>query len=277
MNDPLKKYIDNNREAFENKEPSAELWKKIQANIPQQNKVIETPKRSIATYWSIAASALVVVSAGLYFVLNQDSDQNLNVNQQEIVKKSVQLKPEVVKENPIILEKSNEEFKNKETIISSRIKESENSKQNNLIIDQPSTDNIKEDILLTLNDEQSTSNRIDAIAKLGEYEALNKSDLDALKQKALHDNNTIVRLNAIEVLAKKTPKSAVSEELTNIFLQQDDPMIQMELIGIIGKMDNNKTVPQLTKKLQEMVLDPQTMPFVKDEAYAILLKNNVSQ
>ena len=253
------------------------MWKKIQANIPQQTKVVETPKRSIATYWSIAASALVVVSAGLYFVLNQDSDQNLNVNQREIVRKSVQLKPEVVKENPIILEKSNEEIKNKETIISSRIKESKNSKQNDLIIDQPSTDNIKEDILLTLNDEQSTSNRIDAIAKLGEYEALNKSDLDALKQKALHDNNTIVRLNAIEVLAKKTPKSAVSEELTNIFLQQDDPMIQMELIGIIGKMDNNKTVPQLTKKLQEMVLDPQTMPFVKDEAYAILLKNNVSQ
>ena len=106
---------------------------------------------------------------------------------------------------------------------------------------------------------------------------MNRNDLDALKQKALNDNNTIVRLNAIEVLAKKTPKSTVSEELTNVFLQQDDPMVQMELIGIIGKMDNNKTVPQLTKKLQEMVLDPQTMPFVKDEAYAVLLKNNVSQ
>ena len=49
-------------------------------------------------------------------------------------------------------------------------------------------------------------------------------------------------------------------------------MVQMELIAIIGKMDNNKMVPQLTKKLQEMVLDPQTKPFVKDEAYAVLLK-----
>ncbi|WP_282628041.1 HEAT repeat domain-containing protein [Empedobacter sedimenti] len=277
MNDPLKKYIDNNREAFENKEPSAELWKKIQANIPQQTKVLETPKRSITTYWSIAASALVVVSAGLYFVLNQHSDQNLNVNQQEIVKKSVQVKPEAIKENPVIFEKSSEEFKNNETIVASRIKESKNSKQNDLNTNQIITDNVKEDVLLALNDEQSTSNRIDAIAKLGEYEALNRNDLDALKQKALNDNNTIVRLNAIEVLAKKTPKSTVSEELTNVFLQQDDPMVQMELIGIIGKMDNNKTVPQLTKKLQEMVLDPQTMPFVKDEAYAVLLKNNVSQ
>ena len=273
MNDPLKKYIDNNREAFENKMPSGELWSKIQANIPQENKIEEAPKRSITRYWSIAASALVVVSAGLYFMLNQPTDnvKNGKINQ-EIVQQSVLPKTKELKTEKIVPTKSEEEVSTPKMIVSTKNNQVEKKAQNNVTIEESNIKDSKSIFLNALNDEESTSNRIDAIAKLSEYETLDRNDLELLKQKALHDNNTIVRLNAIEILAKKTPQETVSEELTQVFLQQDDPMVQMELIAIIGKMDNNKMVPQLTKKLQEMVLDPQTKPFVKDEAYAVLLK-----
>ena len=273
MNDPLKKYIDNNREAFENKMPSGELWSKIQANIPQENKIEEAPKRSITRYWSIAASALVVVSAGLYFMLNQPTDNVKNgTTNQEIVKQSVLPKTKELKTEKIVPTKSEEEVSTPKMIVSTKNNQVEKKAQNNVTIEESNIKASKSIFLNALNDEESTSNRIDAIAKLSEYETLDRNDLELLKQKALHDNNTIVRLNAIEILAQKTPKETVSEELTQVFLQQDDPMVQMELIAIIGKMDNNKMVPQLTKKLQEMVLDPQTKPFVKDEAYAVLLK-----
>ena len=273
MNDPLKKYIDNNREAFDNKMPSGELWSKIQANIPQENKIEEAPKRSITRYWSIAASALVVVSAGLYFMLNQPTDnvKNGKINQ-EIVQQSVLPKTKELKTEKIVPTKSEEEVSTSKMIVSTKNNQVEKKAQNNVTIEKSNIKASKSIFLNALNDEESTSNRIDAIAKLSEYETLDRNDLELLKQKALHDNNTIVRLNAIEILAKKTPQETVSEELTQVFLQQDDPMVQMELIAIIGKMDNNKMVPQLTKKLQEMVLDPQTKPFVKDEAYAVLLK-----
>ena len=273
MNDPLKKYIDNNREAFDNKMPSGELWSKIQANIPQENKIEEAPKRSITRYWSIAASALVVVSAGLYFMLNQPTDNVKNgTTNQEIVKQSVLPKTKELKTEKIVPTKSEEEVSTPKMIVSTKNNQVEKKAQNNVTIEKSNIKASKSIFLNALNDEESTSNRIDAIAKLSEYETLDRNDLELLKQKALHDNNTIVRLNAIEILAKKTPQETVSEELTQVFLQQDDPMVQMELIAIIGKMDNNKMVPQLTKKLQEMVLDPQTKPFVKDEAYAVLLK-----
>ena len=273
MNDPLKKYIDNNREAFDNKMPSGELWSKIQANISQENKMEEAPKRSIIHYWSIAASALVVVSAGLYFMLNQPTDnvKNGTINQ-EIVQQSVLPKTKELKTEKIVPTKSEEEVSTPKMIVSTKNNQVEKKAQNNVTIEKSNIKASKSIFLNALNDEESTSNRIDAIAKLSEYKTLDRNDLELLKQKALHDNNTIVRLNAIEILAQKTPKETVSEELTQVFLQQDDPMVQMELIAIIGKMDNNKMVPQLTKKLQEMVLDPQTKPFVKDEAYAVLLK-----
>ena len=92
MDDKLKKYIDKNRADFDNKEPSAELWKRIQTNIPQQPKVLVPQKKWNIGYWSIAASALILVSIGLYFMQN---DHSVSVTKEQIV---VKQKTEKVKQ-----------------------------------------------------------------------------------------------------------------------------------------------------------------------------------
>ena len=131
---------------------------------------------------------------------------------------------------------------------------------------------LKNEILSSLNDQESTSNRIDAIAKIADLPSIDHNLKESLYHLALNDNNTIVRLNALEALASKLPKSEASKELTDLFMKQDDPMVQMELIGMIAHINNDQIDLKLTNKLQEMVLDPTTKPFVKDEAYAVLFR-----
>ena len=275
MDDKLKKYIDKNRADFDNKEPSAELWKRIQTNIPQQPKVLVPQKKWNIGYWSIAASALILVSIGTYFMQN---DYSVSTTKEQIVVKqktekvkqkeqinSVPEKLEDKKSNQIEVATHNKKTETKETILP--------IKEEKIIVEH--TDN--SEILSLLSDQQSTSNRINGIAKLGEFSTLNSEEKEWLTALALKDQNTIVRLNAIEVLSSKLAKTTASDEMTKIFMEQDNPMVQMELIGIIAHLNNDTLDQQLIKKLQEIVLDPKTMPFVKDEAYAVLLKKENNQ
>ena len=275
MDDKLKKYIDKNRADFDNKEPSTDLWKRIQTNIPQQPKVLVPQKKWNIGYWSIAASALILVSIGIYFMQN---DHSFSVAKEQIVvkqktekvkqKKQINSVPEKLedkKSNQIEVATHNKKIETKETILP--------IKEEKIIVEH--TDN--SEILSLLSDQQSTSNRINGIAKLGEFSTLNSEEKEWLTALALKDQNTIVRLNAIEVLSSKLAKTTASDEMTKIFMEQDNPMVQMELIGIIAHLNNDNLDQQLIKKLQEIVLDPKTMPFVKDEAYAVLLKKENNQ
>lgn len=276
MNDSLKKHIDQNREAFENKEPSAELWKRIQAKIPKQEEktlVVETPKKWRIQNWSIAASTLILLSVGGYFFFKNDKVNSIDSTKSiEIVKEKTVEKVEnnQSKSSTSKIEKTtiNDRKQVVSSSIKSKIKPISVEKEEIILIDE----NLKNAILLALNDQESTSNRIDAISKIGTLAHLDSDLKDHLFNLSINDNNTIVRLNALETLATKLPKSEVSKELTDIFMKQDDPMVQMELIGMIAHINNDQIDLKLTTKLQEMVLDPRTKPFVKDEAYAILLR-----
>lgn len=275
MNDSLKKHIDQNREAFENKEPSAELWKRIKAEIPKQEEktlVVETPKKWRIQNWSIAASTLILLSVGGYFFFKNDKINSIDTTKSiEIVKeKTVEKVENNQSKYSTSIEKTN--LNDSKQVVSSSIKSKIKpisvEKEEIILIDE----NLKNDILLALNDQESTSNRIDAISKIGTLAHLDSDLKDHLFNLSINDNNTIVRLNALETLATKLPKSEVSKELTDIFMKQDDPMVQMELIGMIAHINNDQIDLKLTTKLQEMVLDPRTKPFVKDEAYAVLLR-----
>ena len=274
MNDSLKKHIKKNREAFENKEPSAELWKRIQAEIPKQEEktlVIEQPKKWRIQNWSIAASALVLLSVGGYFFLKNDqvnSPKTIEIVKEKQVKKVEEIQPEIVHPTEIKTEQNKKEIQFVTIQKEKKVEKIVQPKEELIGIDE----NLKNEILSSLNDQESTSNRIDAIAKITDLPSIDHNLKKSLYNLALNDNNTIVRLNALEALASKLPKSDVSKELTDIFMKQDDPMVQMELIGMIAHINNDQIDLKLTNKLQEMVLDPTTKPFVKDEAYAVLFR-----
>lgn len=276
MNDDLKKYINNNRDEFDVKQPSPELWKRIQSAVPIQEEIIKPSTKKHIKYWSIAASTIILIGIGAFFIKNNPEHiskptiENIvkkNESEKNIDKES-NLKN--IEENLEIVNKKQKTIHQENNINSVK----DQKKAQIKYVTNEKNNQEKEDFLQLLNDQNSTSNRIKAIAKLSESEVLNQNEIELIRNIALKDENTVVRLNAIEILSTKLSKKTVSSELTNIFLQQDNPIIQMELIGIISHLNNDQPNPELIAKLQEIVLNPTTQTFVKEEAYAVLLKKD---
>ena len=97
------------------------------------------------------------------------------------------------------------------------------------------------------------------------YDVLNR-----LSGTIQNDGNSNVRLAALSVLEKYKEDAYVSNLLVTSFNHQDDPMVQLVLVNLLGKMPNI----QIDEKLYALVNDPSTLELVKDEAYHILLKEN---
>lgn len=275
MKDSLKKHIENKREDFENKMPSGMLWAKIKTQIPLENSEVvvktEIGKNKTVSYWSIAASVLVVFGISFFFfnqskvevpkTLVKTSQKKVVVEQINKTEDKIEIADKINSIPDYSTESQLTKLKAKDKIDSSSEK----------IISKP-TESTNNALFEQLQDEFSTSNRIDALAKLAQVDELNQNELELIKRVTLNDPNTIVRLNSIEVLANKLPEKSINQEMKEIFMSQDDPMIQMELINVLTKVNNHSLDAELIQKLQEIILDPQTKPFVKDEAYAVLLK-----
>ena len=275
MKDSLKKHIENKREDFENKMPSDMLWAKIKTQIPLENSEVvvktEIGKNKTVSYWSIAASVLVVFGISFFFfnqskvevpkTLVKTSQKKVVVEQINKTEDKIEIADKINSIPDYSTESQLTKLKAKDKIDSSSEK----------IISKP-TESTNNALFEQLQDEFSTSNRIDALAKLAQVDELNQNELELIKRVTLNDPNTIVRLNSIEVLANKLPEKSINQVMKEIFMSQDDPMIQMELINVLTKVNNHSLDAELIQKLQEIILDPQTKPFVKDEAYAVLLK-----
>jgi hypothetical protein len=67
----LEDFIRNNRDEFDSEEPSPKVWKDIQkALVPQEKK--SAGKTVTFRRWLAAAGVIIAISAGAFFVLNQN-------------------------------------------------------------------------------------------------------------------------------------------------------------------------------------------------------------
>lgn len=67
MSNKLKKFIWDNRSAFDDETPSEKLWENIEASfsVKKKNKSIIRPIYK----WTMAAAAMLVISSGIYFMV----------------------------------------------------------------------------------------------------------------------------------------------------------------------------------------------------------------
>ena len=281
MDDQLKKYIDRNREEFDLKEPPAMMWQNIKSNIPNlkaENEEIEVEKaekknfRIQPIYYGIAASVILFLTT--YFVLNFNTTEG-NSNQDSIVTTNPikeKTKSDQVIDESILDKEENNEFIIPADYFSEKKFIATNS--NKSITSQEAIISDYDNALVLIRDTISASNRIKGLALLNDTKKISEDDLKMLRNVSLNDSNSIVRLNALEVLGKNLSKDKVTAELNSIFLEQDDAMVQLELINIIKSCDTGFEDQNLIKKLQEIILDSKSSSFLKDEAYVVLLEKN---
>ena len=278
MNDPLKKHIDKNRAEFETKEPPKFMWEQIKSNVPNLKDEKKSDRNIIKLkdfksikpiYYTSAASIIVLIIT--FWRFNTQNQLQIDVN-----KTIVNVDP---KNKNINNSEENKGLKNtEETSLDYVEAVNESNSFNDLAVNVPKENKIISNESITydlIRDSLSVSNRIKGIALLKDFKNISNQDLNLLKELSLNDNNSIVRLNALELLTENLPKEKVSDELTNLFIQQNDAMVQLELINMIKLVNPEFENQKLIKKLQEIILDSKSSPFIKDEAYVVLLEKNI--
>ncbi|OCK50881.1 hypothetical protein BA768_03595 [Chryseobacterium sp. CBo1] len=281
MKDTLKEYIENHREEFDTLEVPDETFDKIMLRLNERNASDEKTVPLFAwKKWVAAASVLIFFSIGLYTFWNQKESEKQIVSIQEKSKAEDKglvdvLSPKNISENAKIETAKqvnrSESFVSNDSVLSKKTEKTKILVQyNNLSENENGFNKIK--ALELLKNEYSASSRLHGIALLKDFSTSDRQVVKILSEKALSDENTNVRLAAVETLSAHIQNPEIGKKIRQIFLQQDDAMVQKELIAILANQKSSEFNTEVNKKLKELTLNPTTADFVKDEAYAVLMR-----
>jgi HEAT repeat protein len=127
---------------------------------------------------------------------------------------------------------------------------------------------ITKDMMSKLNNDQSASQRIQGVNVALSMAKADDEIVKALVKTMNEDQNSNVRLAALEALSKFIGDKQVRVALINSLTRQKDPIVQIQLIQLLVKMKEKGVV----NDLQKIVDDEGTIQAVKDEAYTGIMK-----
>ncbi|MFC7345768.1 HEAT repeat domain-containing protein [Chryseobacterium zhengzhouense] len=280
MKDTLKEYIKNHREEFDTLEVPDETFDKIMFRLDEQNVSDKktTPLFARKT-WVAAASVAVIFSMGFYTFWNQKESEKTIVKAQGKIKTEDEDLVDILKQKNVSetakIETAKQEIKS-ESFVSNNLVSSKKLNETKILVQNNNAENEndfdKTKALELLDNQYSASSRLQGIALLKDFSVSDKQVIEVLSQKALSDENTNVRLAAVETLSVHLQNPDVGKNMRQIFLQQDDAMVQKELISILANQNSSELNTEVNAKLRELTSNPTTAAFVKDEAYAVLMK-----
>ena len=250
MNDQLEKFVHQNRQAFDDLEPSPSLLERMAPtwdSHPIKRKVKFLP----ILRWSAAAILVSLAGIGLFHLFQPKRDINDDL-QTKVQSKSGKVKKEVALE----VIKTNEDL--------------ENSKENlaRPVVLNSTGDFPKQILISRLSNQLSAGERYAAASSIAQLKNIDYDVLHVLVHTINNDPNSNVRLAALEALSRFVYESYVKEQLILSLTKQEDPIVQISLIELLTKMRERNIVNEL-EKLTE---DVQTNEEVKVQAYASLLK-----
>jgi len=126
---------------------------------------------------------------------------------------------------------------------------------------------MKEMMMLSLLDQQSTSQRLKAVNIVNELPDASDKVCQALLATLRNDENTNVRRAALEALVPFTSKASVRQGLVEAISDQESPMVILAISEIMVAIQEKAAAGELQK-----VLDDQNTP----EEIKIQLKNNIN-
>lgn len=123
-------------------------------------------------------------------------------------------------------------------------------------------------VLQSLNDETSASRRLQGINASYEVRSMDGEMINALIRTMNNDENTNVRLAAVEALSHFTKNNKVMNALIASMESQTDPLVQITLINLMVQLKEKGAL----QELQKIIKDEKTMQTVKDEAHMAVFK-----
>lgn len=273
MRDNLKDFVNANRDAFDRKEPSADLWNKIRPQVVPQ---VEEKKIKPLWRWASIAAATLLVGAAAFVIFNQEKKDD-RMDRVAVLKSS----PVQQKEAEEILRPSQQEIvaeaEQKESI---RSIQTMTRKQKTHLVANRTAQKIavekeqehEKDYMQMLQDSVWASTRLAAVLALQKQGNLKKDETQALEKIAVSDESSNVRMAAIETLLDGMTPEVRQQKVQDFFVAQNDPTLQVELMQMIAQRDEAEMKNSTKDKLNAIVEDPFTLKFVKEQAYAVLLQ-----
>lgn len=279
MKDSLKKYIEDHREEFDTLKVPEDTFDKIMSKLNEPAISEKTIPLFTWKKWIAAASIVIIFSVGSFALWNQKENEKSSIAIREKTKTEDENLVEIIKpKNELQTAKimttkqknSSDVFEKNNLNHSKRKAETENLVQNNNSEIEGDFQNAK--ALELMADEYSASSRLEGISLINNFSPSDEKLIAILSEKALSDENTNVRLAAVEALSAHIENTTVRDHIREIFLNQDDPFVQKELIAILAQKNPSTLNSEVSAKLRELTVNPTTAAFVKDEAYAVLMK-----
>jgi hypothetical protein len=259
MNDPIKDFIEQNRAEFDHLEAPAFDMSKFKAKAPiaalRKSRVLTLPT---AAKWLAAASLFIAVAT--FFFFNQEQEQ----------KAIRDLDPQNAKISTVDLPAAEQVKKNANAFVHTKRPHILSSAKRRSNRPAPAVITHSESLFEKLADSSSASRRLAAILEIKKQGKLSNYVIDRLAASLNKDNNSNVRLAALDLLKGYSSDKYVSSVLVTSLATQTDPMVQLELVTLLGNMEHLK----IEEKLYALAADPNTFGAVKDEAYSILLNQN---
>lgn len=245
--DFFKRYVQEHKEAFEDQALPPNMLGNILGNMRERQLLQERKKRKLTYIWMAVAASLMMV-VGTYLFLSKENTVTKPgsqiVSNKDETKTPANLPVEVISPKTQVAVQ----------------------KPTRLVTHQPKVQQHKE-IYAGLADSLSVASRLNAVLKAGSLNKLDQKLKTVLCQVFNEDENDNVRLATLEVLSKFSGDKYVQQQLTAGLSKQKDPVIQLELVKVLGHSNN----PETTDKLIAMADNPSTMDVVKDQVYFALL------
>lgn len=245
--DFFKRYVQEHKEAFEDEALPPNMLGNILGNMRERQLLQERKKRKLTYTWMAVAASLMMV-VGTYLFLSKENTVTKPgsqiVSNKDETETPANLPVEVISPKTQVAVQ----------------------KQTRLVAYQPKVQQHQE-IYAGLADTLSVASRLNAVLKAGSLNKLDQKLKTVLCQVFNEDENDNVRLATLEVLSKFSGDKYVQQQLTAGLSKQKDPVIQLELVKVLGHSNN----PETTDKLIAMADNPSTMDVVKDQVYFALL------
>ena len=109
---------------------------------------------------------------------------------------------------------------------------------------------LREMMVFSLLEKESATDRLKAVGLTSEMNQVSQKVTDALFKTMNQDDNTNVRLAALEALMPYAKQSSVRKELIKSIAIQDSPLVQVALAEFMVAIQEKKSVKELQKLLQ---------------------------
>ncbi|GAB5475446.1 MAG: hypothetical protein Mars2KO_35450 [Maribacter sp.] len=117
------------------------------------------------------------------------------------------------------------------------------------------TENVREQLVLTLLDQPSANKRLQGISEVNKIKKVDDKVIGALLQTLNNDTNVNVRLAAIESLTNYLENPTVREGLVQSIVKQDSPIVQVTLANLMVALQEKKSIEPFKTLMRSKELD----------------------